>query len=52
MVHCASGNRVGALFALKAFHLEDADVESALASGREAGLTKLEETIRERLSSE
>ena len=52
MVHCASGNRVGALFALKAFHLEGADVESALATGREAGLTKLEGAVRERLSPE
>lgn len=49
MVHCASGNRVGALFALKAAYVDGADAESALAFGRQAGLTKLEDTVRERL---
>lgn len=51
MVHCGSGNRVGALFALKAFHVDGKDVETALAIGREAGLTKLEETVRGLLES-
>ena len=51
MVHCASGNRVGALFALKAHHLDGADIETALAAGREAGLTKLEGAVRELLEN-
>ncbi len=51
MVHCASGNRVGALFALKAHHLDGANIETALAAGREAGLTKLEGAVRELLET-
>ncbi len=50
MVHCASGNRVGALFALKALHVDGADAENALTIGREAGLTKLEAAVKERLT--
>jgi len=49
LVHCGSGNRVGALLALRA-KLHGADDESALQLGREAGLTRLEEVVRERLS--
>ncbi len=49
MLHCGSGNRVGALFALKAFHVDGKDAETALEIGRGAGLTKLEETVRELL---
>ena len=50
IVHCGSGNRVGALFALKAFHIDGADAETALGIGREAGLTKLEEAVKEILA--
>ncbi len=50
MVHCASGNRVGALFAVKAFHLDGENAERALAIGREAGVTRLEEAVKELLS--
>ena len=50
MVHCASGNRVGALFALKAHHVDGEAPENAIAIGLEAGLTKLEDAVRERLS--
>ncbi len=49
MVHCASGNRVGGLFALKAFHVDGVSAEEALAAGLEAGLTRLEDTVKERL---
>ena len=48
LVHCASGNRVGALLALRA-SLEGADNEAALALGRDGGLTSLESVVRERL---
>jgi uncharacterized protein (TIGR01244 family) len=46
MVHCASGNRVGALFALKAFHLDGRSVDEALAIGRSSGLTRMEPLVR------
>ncbi len=46
MVHCASGNRVGALFALKAFLLDGMPAEDALATGRSHGLTGLEPMVR------
>ena len=49
MVHCGSGNRVGAIFALMAFHLEGEDAEKALERGLEAGLTSLEPMVREKL---
>jgi len=48
LVHCGSGNRVGALLALRA-SLDGADDEKALALGREGGLSSLEGVVRERL---
>ncbi len=47
LVHCASGNRVGALLALKAFWLDGAGPEQALETGLAAGLTRLEPAVRE-----
>ena len=47
MLHCGSGNRVGALLALRAFHVDDASAEEALTLGREAGLTRLEDVVRQ-----
>jgi uncharacterized protein (TIGR01244 family) len=41
IVHCKSGNRVGALFALKAFHIDGKSKEEALLIGESAGLTSL-----------
>lgn len=41
LVHCASGNRVGALLALAAAHVDGADNDTALAFGRAAGLGSL-----------
>jgi len=49
IVHCASGNRVGALFALRAAKIEGKDAETALRIGREAGMTGLEAEVRSRL---
>jgi hypothetical protein len=49
MVHCASGNRVGALLALRANRLEGASPEDALELGLDAGLTRLEPAVREAL---
>jgi uncharacterized protein (TIGR01244 family) len=48
-VHCASGNRVGGLFALKARYVDGLDAERALAAGRNAGLTALEPVVRKLL---
>jgi uncharacterized protein (TIGR01244 family) len=46
LVHCGSGNRVGALFALKSFYVDGSAPEDALAYGRAAGLAGLENTVR------
>ncbi|MDN5862186.1 MAG: sulfur transferase domain-containing protein [Salinisphaera sp.] len=46
LIHCASSNRVGALFALDAAWEQGQDAESALARGREHGLTKMEPAVR------
>lgn len=46
LVHCASSNRVGALFALKSHFVDGRDVETALAEGRAAGLKDLEPAVR------
>ncbi|MDH4124277.1 MAG: sulfur transferase domain-containing protein [Gammaproteobacteria bacterium] len=48
LVHCGSGNRVGALLALRA-SLRGADDAAALAFGKSAGLTGLEPVVRKRL---
>lgn len=48
VVHCAAGNRVGALLALRAAH-DGAAPEAALELGLDAGLTTLEPAVRERL---
>ncbi len=48
LLHCASGNRVGALFALRT-KAAGATTEEALAAGRAAGLTSLEPVVRSRL---
>jgi uncharacterized protein (TIGR01244 family) len=46
IVHCKSGERVGALFALKAFHIDEKSVEEALLIGESAGLTSLAPAVR------
>lgn len=51
LLHCGSGNRVGALLALRA-SLAGADDEEALEYGRSAGLTRLEPLVKERLSEQ
>ncbi len=52
LVHCASGNRVGALLAVRAHRLQGQDAEQALATGRQAGMTRLEGAVRELLHAE
>lgn len=46
LIHCASGNRVGALFALKAAFVDGKSVEEAVKIGKKSGLTGLEATVR------
>jgi protein tyrosine phosphatase (PTP) superfamily phosphohydrolase (DUF442 family) len=46
---CSSGNRVGALLALRAFWLDGADAAAALELGRSGGLTRLEPAVRQLL---
>ena len=51
LVHCGSGNRVGALLALRA-SAQGASDEEALELGRSAGLTRSENLVRERLNED
>jgi uncharacterized protein (TIGR01244 family) len=51
LIHCGSGNRVGALLALRE-KMHGADDEDALAFGRSAGMTGLEDTVKARLAEE
>jgi uncharacterized protein (TIGR01244 family) len=47
LVHCASGNRVGALIAIHAAFVEGLAPDQALALGERAGLTRLNAATRE-----
>ncbi len=51
LLHCGSGNRVGALLALR-HSLQGADDEAAIQLGKDSGLTGLEGLVRERLDAE
>lgn len=53
LIHCASGNRVGGLFAVHACCRRGATPEEALALGRAAGLSspQLHEALRRRLET-
>lgn len=51
LVHCASGNRVGAMAALRAAWLEDKALEEAIAIGRAWGLAGLENAVRARIEA-
>lgn len=46
LLHCSTGNRVGALMALRAHWLYDESPEQALETGKAAGLTGLEDDVR------
>lgn len=46
LLHCGSGNRVGAMLALREF-LDSGDAEQALQTGRDGGMTRLESTVKE-----
>lgn len=51
LVHCASGNRVGALMALRAAWCQGKTAEEALAIGRASGLTAMEPMVRAMLGA-
>ena len=51
LIHCGSGNRVGALLALRK-SLNGASDEEAIAHGKDAGLTRLEPRVRKLLEAE
>jgi protein tyrosine phosphatase (PTP) superfamily phosphohydrolase (DUF442 family) len=48
-VHCASGNRAGALLAIGAARFGGMAPDAAIEFGRRAGLSSLEPVVRERL---
>lgn len=50
LLHCASGNRVGAMLALKARYFDGASPKEALEIGRAAGLTALEPYVAQLLN--
>ncbi len=49
LIHCASGNRVGALFALDAYNSAKMNKATALQIGRDSGLTSLEPAVAGKL---
>ena len=49
IVHSANGNRVGAIFALMAYFVNEVDAEEALAIGKAIGLGDLEDHVRAQL---
>jgi uncharacterized protein (TIGR01244 family) len=51
VVHCSSGNRVGAMAALRAAWVEGKSAEEAIAIGKTWGLKGLEGKVRERLDA-
>lgn len=49
VLYCGSSNRVGALLALEAFHVDGKSPEECLALGKATGVTGLESLLEERL---
>lgn len=52
VIHCASGNRVGALLALKDYWIDGASADESLQLGLQAGLTGLEPAVKAQLGLE
>jgi uncharacterized protein (TIGR01244 family) len=46
LLHCASGNRAGALLAIRAHLIEGKPMDESLKFGRAAGLSSLEEKVK------
>lgn len=51
LVHCASGNRVGAMATLRAAWIEGRPAEEAIAIGKAWGLKGLEDEVRMRIEA-
>lgn len=49
LMHCKTGNRVGAAMALRAGWLRGRKMDTALQTGKEHGLTGWEETVKNKL---
>ena len=49
VVFCATGNRVGAAYALHAHQVHSMTIEEAVSLGKNAGLTRLESFVRQQL---
>lgn len=52
LMHCASGNRVGAMMALRARWLQGRSAEESLAIGRRSGLTGLAGDVKKLVDAE
>lgn len=52
LLHCASGNRIGALYALRAAWVQGRNTEEAVTIGEAHGLTGLASTVRKLLEAE
>lgn len=52
LVHCGSGNRVGAMAALRAAWVDGQSLEAAIAIGKAWGLKGLEDEVRRRIESD
>jgi protein tyrosine phosphatase (PTP) superfamily phosphohydrolase (DUF442 family) len=52
MVHCASGNRVGILFGMKAFYVDGVEGPAALEFGTKSGARRIPEHVRSLLGGE
>jgi len=51
IVHCKSGERVGAMLALKAFYIDEKEIGDALLIGESAGLIRLAPAVKKILES-
>lgn len=51
VLHCASGNRVGALMAISSAARGNS-IDEAIATGKQWGMTRLEDLVREKLRSD
>lgn len=47
LIHCASGNRIGAILGMKAWAVDGRSPQEALEIARSAGITRLEPALRE-----
>ncbi len=50
LLHCASGNRVGAMMAAHAYWFKDKNIEEAIAIGETYGLTRWRDPIEQQLN--